>query len=63
MDSNIEEYIRPFNDKSQQPDEVAINYHYEPKISAYRSSTVMTRVSWQDTHVVLGEEDYYEEFI
>lgn len=63
MDSNIEEYIRPFNNKSQQPDEAVESYHYEPKISVYRSSTVMTRVSWQDTHVVLGEEYHYEEFV
>lgn len=63
MDSNIEEYIRPFYNKSQQPDEVVVDYHYERRISVYRSSTVMARESWQDTRVVFGEEDHYEEFV
>lgn len=64
MDNNIEEYLSTHKERERDLlGDTNINYFYERRISAYRSSTLMVSRSWGDSLVICGEEHHYEKFI
>lgn len=72
MDRDIEEYLsvrktRVLAHSAEGEEDLlrdtTVDFHYERKISAYRSSTLMIRVPWGATHIISGEELHYEEFL
>ncbi len=64
MDTNVKEYLKLCEKEEKDLfHNTSVDYQYERRVSAYRSSTVRVHESWGTTLVVCGEIHHHEEFI
>lgn len=63
MDKELSDYLAIHSRKSKEyKDESATVLHYERDITIFRSSTVITELSWASSKVIIINEQHFDNF-